>query len=432
VLATAFVERSPRWIEMIDERIDALIRRLEVPSDPDPSYVLATCDLLKPRARAARARDSSRMGRLQRDLRLVASGAGRPSIRQPVGAVLIIVLLTLAALAAIVVAGALNRAQPTHNGPLVVSMGGELRAFDTLGGSARTIPLGGDRAHGVSRSPDGRLIAFWTTGGGRSHLYVIAVDGQDRRELGSGMNLGWTDTIDVWSTDSRFLATEVILDGQPGRILVADVAARDATPLTPVGLSAHNPLWSPDGRLVAFTEESGGIRSLAVIGTDGSNKRTISGDVVGVEGPDTWSPDGTWIYFNSGDGGVYRANVALSFSQLLIGKGLTLEAAYGPASSPDGTMIVFNVPMADGRALDVYIANSDGSGAHRLLERATHDGWSSDGRYVIVEWTPADQPGGLAVIGPDGGEPQVLSRFDAVCQHGPRCTDGVGWGQPRP
>ena len=125
--------------------------------------------------------------------------------------------------------------------------------------------------------------------------------------------------------------------------------------------------------------------------------------------------------------------MAGGFSQLLIGQGLVLEAAYAPASSPDGTMIVFIVPRSDRLAYDLYIAKSDGSDAHRLLERATHDGWSSDGRYVIAEWTPADQPGGLAVITPDGGEPpQVLVPFDAVCQHGPRCTDGVGWGQPRP
>ena len=417
---------------MTDERIDALIRRLDVPSDPDPSYVRTTFAALTPRARAARVNDASWMGRLQRDLRLVASSAGWPSMPNRVGAAGLVVLLILAAMAAIVVVGALNRAQPIQNGPLVVSIGGELRVFDTLEGSARPIPLGGDAAHGVSRTPDGRLIAFWTTGGGQSQLNVVGLDGQHRRELASDLKLGWTDTIDVWSSDSRFLATEVRLDGEPARIIVADVATGVATPLTPRGLAAHNPLWSPDGRWIAFTEESSGIRSLAVIRTDGTHKRIISGDVVGIEGPDTWSPDGTWIYFNSRDGGVYRANVAGGFSQLLIGKGMTLEAARGPASSPDGTMIVFNVPRSDRLALDLYIANSDGSGAHRLLERATHDGWSSDGRYVIVEWTPADQPGGLAVMTPDGGEPQVLLPFDAACQHGPRCTDGVGWGQPRP
>src|SRR4029453_2897551 len=117
---------------MTDERIDALIRRLDVPSDPDPSYVRTTFADLKPRARAARVSDASRVGRLQRDLRLVASGAGWPSMPNRAGAAGLVALLILAAMAAIVVVGALNRARPIQNGPLVVSIGGELQVFDTL------------------------------------------------------------------------------------------------------------------------------------------------------------------------------------------------------------------------------------------------------------------------------------------------------------
>jgi Tol biopolymer transport system component len=421
-----------RRIEMTDERIDAIMRRLDVPSDPDPSYVRATYAALKPRARAARVIDASRMGRLQRDLRLVVSGAARPSVPRRAGAVGVVVLLILVATLAVAIIGALNRVQEIQNGPLVVSIGGEVRAIDVPAGSVRTISLGGDDARGVSRSPDGRLVSFWTTSGGRSRLWVVGVDGQDRRELASGLRLGWTDSIDTWSSDSRFLATEANLDGA-ARIVVADGATGAARAVTPVGVIAHDPLWSPDDRWIAFTEETDRIRSLAVIRTDGSEMRTVSGDVAGVAGPDTWSPDGTWIYFGSdADDAVYRANVAGGFSQLLIGNGLTFKAAYAPASSPDGTMMVFIVPRPDGLGYDLSIAKSDGSGAHRLLERATHDGWSADGRYVIVEWTPANQPGGVAVITPDGGEPQVLLPFGTVCQHGPRCTDGVGWGQPRP
>src|SRR4029453_10284609 len=90
------------------------------------------------------------------------------------------------------------------------------------------------------------------------------------------------------------------LDGEPARIIVADVVTGSARAVTPPGILAHSPLWSPDDRWIAFAEEAGGMgRSLAVIRTDGSGKRTISGDIVGVAGPDTWSPDGTWIYFDA-------------------------------------------------------------------------------------------------------------------------------------
>ena len=71
--------------------------------------------------------------------------------------------------------------------------------------------------------------------------------------------------------------------------------------------------------------------------------------------------------------------MAGGFSQRLTGDDLQ---AYAPASSPDGTKIVFIVVTADHLAWDLYVANSDGSGARRLLENATSDGWSPDGRYV--------------------------------------------------
>jgi len=413
---------------MTDERMDALIRRLDVTSDPDPEFVRSTYLALRPRARAARVRDASWIGRLVRDLRLVA-GTGWRSTARPVGVVSLLVLLILGFIVALAIVGAMNRS--IQNGPLIVSMHGELQAIDVVDGSVRTILPPGDSAKGVSRSPDGRLVAFWTIGGGQSHLWVIGIDGRDRRELASDLKLGWTNAIDVWSSDSRFLATEVRLDGEGARIIVADVVTGSARVVTPPGLIALSPLWSPDDRWIAFTEEAKGMRSLAVIRTDGSGKRTISGDLVGVAGPDTWSPDGTWIYFGS-DSGVYRANVAGGFSELLIGNGLVVDAAYAPASSPDGTLIVFIVPRSDRQFFDLHIANSDGSGSHRLLERATHDGWSADGRYILTEWTPADQPGGLAVITPDGSGFRVVLPFVACIRQGSGCTDGVGWGQPRP
>ena len=411
---------------MTDERIDALLRRLDVPSDPSPDFVRATHAVLRPRARAARVSDSSRVGRLRRDLRLMLAGTRSPATARSARTLGLVILLALATLLALAIVGSMNRSN--RNGPLIVSIRGELQAIDVDDGSVRAILPAGDYARGVSRSPDGRLVAFWTIGDGQSHLYVIGVDGRDRRELASDLRLGWKDSIDVWSSDSRFLATEVQLDSDQGRIIVADVVTGAARVVTPPGLLAHSPLWSPDDRWIAFMEETGEVRSLAVIRTDGSDKRTISGDLVRVGGPDTWSPDGTWIYFDS-DGHVYRTNVPGGFNEQLTDYDLQ---AYAPASSPDGTKIVFNVDPPGRRAWQLYVANSDGSGAHRLLDDATHDGWSSDGKYVLAEWTPPDQPGGLAVITPDGGEFRVLLPFDNCVRRGSGCTDGVGWGQPRP
>jgi Tol biopolymer transport system component len=276
----------------------------------------------------------------------------------------------------------------------------------------------------VSRSPDGRLVAFWTNAGGRSHLDVIGVDGQNRRELAADLSLGRVDAIDTWSSDSRFLATEVTLAGL-ARIVIADVDTGAARAVTPTGLAAHNPLWSPDGRWIAFTKEADTVRSLAIIRTDGTGLRTLSGDLRNIGGPDTWSPDGIWIYF--GDSGrIYRANVDGGFTRRLTGDEVR---AFAPASSPDGTLFAFIVESID--HWDLYIANSDGTDAHRLLEYAENYGWSADGRYVLAKWTARNQPGGLAVVRPDGSEVRVVVPFDAECPPS-SCTAGVGWGQPRP
>ena len=97
-------------------------------------------------------------------------------------------------------------------------------------------------------------------------------------------------------------------------------------------------------------------------------------------------PDGQWIYFSADDGSashVFRANVATRSSQQLTGAGL---AAYATASSPDGSTIAFIVDADYG--FDLWVAASDGTGAHRILESAGLGGWSSDGQSSSFGGSP--------------------------------------------
>ena len=235
---------------MTDERMDALIRRLDVTAHPDPEFARSTYAALLPRARAARAKDATWIGRLLRDLRLVAVGARRSSAARPVGVMSLVVLFILASLVVLAIVGSMNRS--IHNGPLIVSIRGELQAIDPVDGSVRAILAPGEEAQGVSRSPDGRLISFWTIVGDRSRLWVVGVDRQGRRELAADLPLGWAGAIDVWSSDSRFLATDTMLDGGIDQIVVADVETGKARVVTPARVAAHDPLWSPDDKWIAF------------------------------------------------------------------------------------------------------------------------------------------------------------------------------------
>jgi hypothetical protein len=433
VRATAFVVHTEGITPMTDERVDTLIRRLDVQSSPDREFVTATAALLRPRVHSARVQDKSRLGRLRRDLRLAVAPPPRPSVPWPFAVVGIVVLLLLASLvAAILIVGALNHTVPFGNGPLIITVHGELRAIDVDSGSSNPIGQPGENAKHVSRSPDGRLIAYWKVDPGGEALTFIGIDGQGLRRVSQERAVTWGGCIDTWSPESRYLASEVTMDGT-SRILVADSATGTGRLVTPDGVVAHCPLWSPDGRWIAFTQEvTSAPAILAIIRTDGTGMHGVSGDVggAGVGGPNTWSEDGTWIYFTTGgpDGSNWRANVALGASTRLTDRPGGETAV---ASSPDGKLISFIVGTSTSVGWDLYVANSDGTDSHRVLENAMNHGWSADARYVLTWWRPSDRPGGIALVSPDGTEVRLVVPADQSCIDPDRVCD-VGWGQARP
>src|SRR5437867_1894059 len=120
---------------MTDERIDALIRRLDVPSEPDAAFAAETYAALKPRARAARVADAGRIGRLVRDLRLWRSDASASRNRPSIRLAGLVIALIVTAIVGLAIAGALRRAEPLPGGSLLFSNGGELQAIDAVDGS---------------------------------------------------------------------------------------------------------------------------------------------------------------------------------------------------------------------------------------------------------------------------------------------------------
>ena len=423
---------------MTDERIDALIRRLDVASTPDPAFVTSTSAILRPLARDARVEDSSLVGRVRRDVRGALAPAIRSSPTRPIAALWLVCLaLVVAFAAAILLLGANRRPPAVENGPLIVADGGQVRTVDVADGTSRVIARLGEGGVHVSRSPDGRLVAFWRPGPAADQLMAIGIEGRGIHQLASQQSVTWAGCVDTWSPDSRYLASEVIVGGA-SRILVADTVTGDGRLVTPDSVVAHCPLWSPDGRRIAFTLETTPVsRNLAVAGVDGSGMQVVSGDLGGfqVDKPGTWSPDGAWIYFaavrsNAGRtfGRVYRADVESGVSRQLSSDAVFAGA---PASSPDGTQVAFTVSQGSGPR-DLYIANSDGSQPRLLLARALNDGWSADGRLVLSRWTPAGQPGGLVVISPDGTGLRVVGFVDPGCPADGNVACDFGWGQPRP
>jgi hypothetical protein len=427
---------------MNDERIDALIRRLDVPADPGSAFVDRTLAALQPRVRDARGWDGRVLGRSWAKARAaMSSDAPRTRSARPVAiAFVAVALLILALIATALLVGAPTRPWPVANGPLMISIGGDARVIDGESLEVRTIlrDQGQGPIFGLSRSPDGRRISFWTGPDPGTRLEVSNVDGSGRRRLAAGIAMHRGGCIDDWSPDSRSIANEVVTGGSTG-ILVTDIVTDTSTLITPANDVAKCPLWSPDGRTIAFKRDfdAGSPAALAVIGRDGTGMREISGDLGGLSdyGANSWSPDGGSVYFGAGrddTAELFRADVRTATSTRLTGPDL---AAYGPALSPDGRRIAFMV--WSGKWMDLYVMRSDGTDIRRLLEHAVNRGWSTDGTSILSEWHGAGGGGNgaLVLVSPDGGEPTVLMAFAQSCplvDGQLRCIDSTGWGQPQP
>ena len=218
-------------------------------------------------------------------------------------------------------------------------------------------------------SPNGRRIAFLraTRSNGirfwGHELYVVNADGSGLRRLTRNPK-GYFLYQTVWSPDGR-----TIYAGP----YVANADGSGAQVSLQVGAIA---VWSPDGTRIALARkpdwcsDRGGTRPCAgshsdiyVMNADGSGKRKLTHDARQNAEP-VWSPDGRRIAFVSrrdGNAEIYVMNADGSGK-----RNLTRNPARdaSPSWSPDGRRIAF-VSDRDGR-LETHVVNADGSGQRRL------------------------------------------------------------------
>jgi Tol biopolymer transport system component len=180
------------------------------------------------------------------------------------------------------------------------------------------LPL--DGVTSPSWSPDDRRLVFSGSSGGITDIYVVDVDGSNFRQLthdrAGDLQPSWSPDgrLIVWASERHVLHPETLelgrwqlamLDLETGEI--RDIANQE-------GLNI-NPMWSPDGRSIAYVSDRTGIPNLFLYDLDSGNHYQLTNAATGISAITEYSPAITWArqadrlaftYFENNDYTVWR------------------------------------------------------------------------------------------------------------------------------
>jgi hypothetical protein len=247
---------------------------------------------------------------------------------------------------------------------------------------------GGDLNLAPSLSPDGRYLALLSSRDLVSiDLYLAdARTGEVLRKLVSADSdphfdaLRFLDSAGGWSPDGRKLAFVVFEEGD-NRLAILDVESRRVErryELPGVG-ALSSPSYSPDGRQVVVSGIRNGVSDLYVVDLASGDTRRLTDDLHADLQP-VWSPDGRTLAFIS-DRGPETDFETLTYSSMQLA---LLDVASGavrslpvfpdakhvnPQFSPDGRSLYF-IADPDGIS-DVFRVAVDGGEAERVTRVLT-------------------------------------------------------------
>jgi tricorn protease len=216
-----------------------------------------------------------------------------------------------------------------------------------------------DQIQELALSPDGKKVAFVVRG------EVFAASSKDGGDAARVTNSPFNESQIAWAPDSRRLAYVSDREGVP-HIYLYDFLSNSETRLTGDRADDAGPVFSPDGKSIAFQRDA---RELRVLDLDSKQERLLASGTferppLSSSRPFVWSPDNKWI--------AYVTVTGKSFSNVFV-----VPAAGGEAKQISFLANVFN---------DTVSWSPDG--AYILFDTAQRTEGSQVARIDLIPRTP--------------------------------------------
>jgi len=169
-----------------------------------------------------------------------------------------------------------------------------------------------------------------------------------------------------------------------------------------------SPIWSPDGRWVAFQSDRGKQTDLWVVPAAGGPEIRVTDDRDGEELMQWLSPTRLAYLTGGGENSIWALTLADGTERRLTPDSLQV---WGPQPSPDGVQVAFHLSHGD-KASDIALVPLAGGPIRTLVQGGTNKDfrWSPDGTRLAFASDRGGSPD-IWVVDAAGGEPRQLTNW---------------------